>query len=116
MYKFRELKVWQRAMNFVTDIYRDSASFPNTERLGLTSQMRRAAISIPLNVAEDAGANSGGEFQRFLSYALRPTYEVMSTLEIAQRLGYSTPKKTQGLLKQADEIAAMFVGLSRNLV
>ena len=91
MHKFRELKVWQRAMDFVTGIYRVSARFPHPEQSGLTSQIRRAALSIPLNIAEGAGADSDAEFRRFLSYALRSTYEVMTALEIAQRLGYCSP-------------------------
>lgn len=116
MHKFRELKVWQRAMDFVTEIYRVSARFPSSERFGLTSQIRRAAISIPLNIAEGAGAGYNAEFRRFLSYALRSTYEVMTALEIARRLGYCSPEKTQELLGKADEIAAMTVGLSRSLI
>jgi four helix bundle protein len=107
--------VWQRAMDFVTEMYRVSADFPKAEQFGLTSQIRRAAISIPLNIAEGAGSASSAEFQRFLSYALRSTYEVMAALEVTQRLGYCIPEGTQTLLAEADEIAAMLVGLSRSL-
>lgn len=115
MHRFRDLKVWQRGMDFVTEIYRSSAGFPRSDQFGLTSQTRRAASSIPLNIAEGAGAGSNAEFHRFLSYALRSTYEVMPALEIAQRLTYFSPEKTQALLSEADEIAAMIVGLSRSL-
>jgi four helix bundle protein len=103
-------------MDFVTEIYRVSARFPRSEQFGLTSQVRRAAVSIALNIAEGAGAGSNAEFRRFLSYALRSTYEVMTALEIGQRLGYCSLEKTQVLLNEADEIAAMIVGLSRSLV
>jgi four helix bundle protein len=103
-------------MDFVTEIYRVSARYPRSEQFGLTDQLRRAAISMPLNVAEGAGAGSNAEFRRFLSYALRSTYEVMTALEIAQRLEYCSLEKTQALLDEADEIAAMTVGLSRSLV
>jgi len=116
MHKFRELKVWQRAMEFTTAIYQVSASFPHAEQFGLTSQIRRAAISIPLNIAEGAGADSNAEFRRFLSYALRSAYEVMTALEIAQRLAYCSSEQVQELLGEVDEIAAMIVGLSRSLV
>jgi four helix bundle protein len=109
------LKVWQQAMDLVTKIYRVSAGFPKAEQFGLTSQLRRAAISVPLNIAEGAGNNSNVEFQRFLGYALRSTYEVMTALEVAQRLGYGTPEGIQSLLADADEVAAMVVGLSRSL-
>ena len=102
-------------MDFVTEIYKVSASFPRSERFGPTDQIRRAAISIPLNIAEGAGASSNAQFRQFLSYALRSTYEVMTALEIAQRLGYCSLEKTKGLFGEADEIAAMTVGLSRSL-
>ena len=116
MHKFRKLKVWQRSMDFVTKIYRVSNEFPRSEQFGLTSQIRRAAISIPLNIAEGAGVGSNSEFQRFLSYALRSTYEVMSAVEIAEKLGYLTDQEPHPLQDEADEIAAMIVGLSRKLV
>jgi four helix bundle protein len=116
MHKFRELKVWQRAMDFVTESYRVSATFPGSEQFGLTSQMRRAATCIPLNIAEGAGSGSNAEFCQFLSYALRSTYEVMTALEIAQRLACCSLDKTQELFGEADEIAAMIVGLSRSIV
>jgi four helix bundle protein len=116
VHKFRELEVWQRAMEFTTAIYRVSAGFPHAEQFGLTSQIRRAAISIPLNIAEGAGAGSNAEFRRFLSYALRSAYEVMTALEIAQRLEYCSSEQVQELLGEVDEIAAMIVGLSRSLV
>lgn len=67
MHKFRELKVWQRAMGFVTEIYRVSAGFPRSECFGLTSHIRRAASSIPLNIAEGAGAGYDAHFRQFLS-------------------------------------------------
>ena len=115
MHDFRQLKVWQREMDLVTDIYRGSADFPKREQFGLTSQLRRAAVSIVLNIAEGAGNVSNSEFQRFLGYSLRSTYEVMTALEIGQRLGYCPSSKSQPMLKEADEIAAMLVGLSRSL-
>ena len=116
MHKCRKLRVWQRAMDFVTDIYKMSSDFPQSEQFGLTSQIRRAAISIPLNISEGAGANSNVEFQRFLNYALRSTYEVTSALEIARNLNHCSAAKSDSLLDEADEIAAMLVGLSRKLV
>lgn len=116
MHQFRKLRVWQRAMDFVTEIYRLTTQFPRSEQFGLTSQIRRASISIPLNIAEGAGAGSNAEFQRFLNYALRSTYEVTSALAIAQNLSYCSEESSYALLEEADEIAAMIVGLSRKLV
>jgi four helix bundle protein len=111
MHKFRKLRVWQRAMDFVTDIYEMSAEFPQSEQFGLTSQIRRAAIIIPLNISEGASANSNVEFQRFLNYALRSTYEVTSALEIERNLSYCSAENSDALLNETDEIAAMIVGL-----
>jgi four helix bundle protein len=115
MHTFRKLKVWQRGMDFVVEIYKASAGFPKAEQFGLTSQIRRAATSIPLNIAEGAGCGTNPEFQRFLGFALRSDYEVMTALEIAQRLDYCSTDMTQTLMSEADEIAAMIVGLSRSL-
>ena len=103
-------------MDFVTEIYEMSTEFPQSEQFGLTSQVRRAAISIPLNISEGAGAGSNAEFQRFLSYALRSTYEVTTALKNAQNLNYCSAEGPEALLDEADEIAAMIVGLSRKLV
>ena len=100
----------------MTEIYKASGNFPRSEQFGLIGQIRRAAISIPLNIAEGSGAGSNTEFQRFLSYARRSAYEVMSALEIAKRLGYCRDEKLNNLLEESDEIATMIVGLSRKLV
>lgn len=116
MHQFRKLTVWQQAMHFVTEIYRDITQFPHSEQFGLTSQIRRASISFPLNIAKGAGAGSNAEFQSFLNYALRSTYEVTSALEIARNLNHCSVDNSDALLDEADEIAAMIVGLSRKLV
>jgi four helix bundle protein len=88
MHNYRELKVWQRAMAFTIAIYRTTQSWPSDERFGLISQTRRATTSIALNIAEGSGNSAKNEFRRFLEYALRSTYEVMTAVEIARGLGY----------------------------
>ena len=115
MRKFRNYKVWQRAMDFVESVYRLSANFPKDERYDLTSQLRRAATSVPLNIAEGAGSSSDKEFGRFLSYALRSTYETMTALELAERLGFCSDESVKELLHEADEIAAMLAGLHKKI-
>lgn len=115
MHKFRELKVWQRAMSFTTTIYRETRSWTPDERFGLTSQIRRAASSIPLNIAEGSGNSSKKEFCRFLEIALRSCYEVMTAIEIARGLEYWTDERADDLLNEASEIAAMLVGLMKSL-
>ncbi|MCW5850272.1 MAG: four helix bundle protein [Anaerolineae bacterium] len=113
-HKFRDLIVWQRSMEMVTDVYRLSARFPSNEQFGLTSQLRRAAVSIPLNIAEGSGSDSPNEFKRFLDIALKSTYETMTAVEIGQRLGYLKQQECADLLSQTDHIAAMIVGLTNH--
>ncbi|TJY34775.1 four helix bundle protein [Pontimicrobium aquaticum] len=84
----KDLKVWQEAMNFVVVIYEISESFPSKEVYGLTSQLRRASVSIPSNIAEGAGRRGNKEFIRFLYIALGSLSEVETQLEIAYRLKY----------------------------
>ena len=69
--KFRKLEVWKKSMDFVEEIYKTTNQFPVNEMYGLTSQLRRAALSIPLNIAEGSGAGSDPEFNRFLNISMR---------------------------------------------
>ncbi|MBE7470602.1 MAG: hypothetical protein DPW09_22875 [Anaerolineae bacterium] len=115
MHKYRELKVWQRAMAFTVTIYKESQKWPSDERFGLISQIRRAAMSIPLNLAEGAGNDSNQEFCRFLQYALRSAYEVMTAVDIARGLNFLSGERANTLLEEANEIAAMLVGLMKHL-
>ena len=84
----KDLKVWQESMTLVTQIYKISEDFPKHEIYGLTSQIRRAAVSIPSNIAEGAGRKGENEFKRFLFIALGSLSEVETQLEISQRLNY----------------------------
>ena len=86
IHRFRDLKVWQRSLTFVTSVYRATAKFPKSELFGLTGQFRRAATAIPLNIAEGAGSGTDAEFCRFLRIAFRSAYEVMAILDVARAL------------------------------
>jgi four helix bundle protein len=114
-HNFRNLKIYQRAIDFAVEVYKLSRSFPKDEIFGLTNQVRRAVTSISLNIAEGSGNKSEKEFQIFLEIALRSGYEVMTCLEIALRLDYCDKKNYDLLIKEADEIAAMIVGFSKSL-
>jgi four helix bundle protein len=81
----------------------------------LTSQIRRAVVSIALNIAEGSGNNSNKEFQRYLEIALRSDYEVIACLEIALRLEYFTKKEFERLAEEGDELAAMIAGFAKSL-
>jgi four helix bundle protein len=85
---YRDLIVWQKSVKLVTDIYDITKAFPKDELFGLTSQIRRSAISIPSNIAEGYGRNSTGDYKRFLQIAVGSLYEMQTQLEIAYNLEY----------------------------
>ena len=102
-------------MDFIEDIYRITAKFPLVENYGLTAQLRRAAISISLNIAEGSGSGSDNEFNRFLNISLRSSYEVICALEVAKRLKYCQEIEEEVLMSKCDELSAMIYGLKKKL-
>ena len=92
-----------------------TSNFPKEEIYGLTSQIRRAALSIALNIAEGSGNTSEKEFKRFLEISLRSVYEVIACLDIALKLKFLSETEFEKLTKEADEIAAMIIGFSKSL-
>lgn len=107
----RDLLVWQRSMKLVKDIYGQTAGFPRHELYGLASQLRRAAVSVPSNLAEGASRNSRGEFRQFVGTAKGSLAEVETQLEIARDLGYMPGEAAERLLHEVDEISRMLAGL-----
>lgn len=112
---FRDLIVWQKAMVLVTDVYRASSEFPKSEQYGLTSQLRRCAVSIPSNIAEGFGRDSTNDYLRFLSIANGSLYESQTQLEIARNLEFLSEQQFTQLLNQAREIERMMSSLIRKL-
>jgi len=108
---YEDLKVWQRAMELVTDIYQSTRGFPKEEIYCLTNQLRRAAISVPGNIAEGKGRASNKELMQFLNHARGSTYEIQTQLRIAERLGYLSEMQSQRLLQQAAEVGRLLNGL-----
>jgi four helix bundle protein len=108
---FRELRVWQRGMELVVDVYRASANFPRTEIYGLTSQLRRAAVSVPSNIAEGHTRESTKEYLNHISIAQASLAEVETQLEIAVRLEYLEPAATEMLLQHAVELGKQLYAL-----
>jgi len=108
-----KLEVWKRSINLVTEIYKVTEGFPKSEMYGLTQQMRRAAVSIPSNIAEGAARNSIKEFQQFLSVAQGSIAELETQLFIAVNLKFI--KSVDNLLRELDEISKMLLGLSKSL-
>ena len=85
---YRDLIVWQKSMNLITEVYKISANFPPNEVYGLCSQIRRSAISIPSNIAEGYGRKSTGDYKRFLQIALGSLFELETQIEIAFNLSF----------------------------
>src|SRR6266852_4413119 len=97
-----KLDVWKKAIDFVVAVYRATDGFPKEEKFGLTSQLRRAAVSIPANIAEGAGRKSSKEFAYFLSNSQGSASEVETELLIASRLGYLNPNVFSELQESLD--------------
>ena len=112
---FRDLKVWQRGMSLVTAVYKQTNEFPKEEQFGLTSQMRRAAVSVPSNVAEGSSKRSTKEFIRFLNLAYGSLAELGTQWEIAGNLSYAQREDIFVHLREIDEIGKMLNGLINSL-
>ena len=112
---YRDLEVWQKAMDLVVACYRVAENFPKTETYGLAIQLQRAAVSVPANIAEGQGRNHTKEFINHLSMAYGSLMEIETHLQIAGRLGYMKDSDLQGLLSQSNEIGRMLNGLMQSL-
>jgi len=112
---FRDLRVWRQAMDLVVAVYGERRAFPKDETYGLTGQMRRAAVSIPSNIAEGKGMNSDAEFKRFLYHARGSLMELQTQVLIAQELQYLSREKTESLLERCTAIGRSLAGLINSL-
>jgi four helix bundle protein len=116
VYRFEKLVAWQRALDLVEQVYRASAKFPRDEQFGLTSQLRRAATSIVLNLAEGSGCRTRREFSQFCSIALRSQYEVAAVLMLCERLGLLDGEALNQLTAKSDEVGRLVQALANSLV
>jgi len=112
---YRELIVWQKAMALVEAVYRATVGFPKDEVYGLTSQLRRAAVSIPSNITEGQGRNTTRDFLYFLSVAQGSVKEAETQILIAERLSYITKQLSTQLVKQTTEVGRLISGLTNSL-
>ena len=110
---YRDLTAWQLAMDLVEQVYRLTERFPDQERFGLTAQMRRAAVSIPSNLAEGQGRRSAGAFTNPVLIARGSLLEVETQALIAARLGYLEHGVMQGFLARSEELSKVLHGLAR---
>ena len=112
---FRDLLVWQKAMDLATEIYRLTRLFPADELYGLTSQLRRSSVSIPSNIAEGQGRTGTKEFLQFLSIARGSVCELQTQLEIARRVGLAEPAMLDAAMESAHEVGKLLYLLARSL-
>ena len=111
----RNLVAWQKTMDFAVTVYQLTRSFPQDELYGLTSQLRRAAVSAPSNIAEGAAGRTRQQFSNFLSNAIGSLDEIDTQLELALRLGYVTKADYDRVYQRLDECLALTYGLRKSV-
>jgi len=113
---YHQLDIWNRAMDYAVGVYRFTANLPQDEKYNLASQLRRAAASAPLNIAEGSGSATNVEFARFLGYAYRSLKELITGLELSQRLYPSLNERViVELIDEGNQISKMVYSLIRKL-
>jgi four helix bundle protein len=108
---YRDLLVWQKAMELARAIYRETEAFPKTEMYGLQSQMRRAAVSVPSNIAEGHGRSNDGHFRQFLATSRGSLFELQTQMELSADLKFLDAARTTALMEQCEEVARLINGL-----
>ena len=112
---YRDLRVWQNAMDLVVNIYRDTQGFPKEELYGLTSQMRRASVSIPSNIAEGKGRSTDRDRALFFCHARGSLLELETQIQIAERLSMLTQERADSLMKHSGELGRMLNSLIQSV-
>lgn len=114
MNNYKELKVWQKAIDLSVKAYEITRSFPHSEIFGLTSQIQRAAVSIAANISEGAGRNSDKEFVHFLGISNGSAYELDTHLIVSNRIGYLSNQDYSEMTLQVEEIEKMLSALIKS--
>ena len=112
---YRDLIVWQRAIQLTLDVYKLTAAFPESEKFGLINQLRRASVSVASNIAEGYGKSTKGEYRLFLGHARGANFEVATQLVIASGLGFAAPAALQNTEALRDEVGKMLVAIMKKL-
>lgn len=107
MHRFKDLEIWKMSRTFCSDIYEITSYFPDSEKFGLTNQLRRAAVSVPSNIAEGCSRNSNKDFSRFLEIAIGSIYEIETQLLISSDLGFIKNHSLEKLLDELNSITKM---------
>ncbi len=115
MHKVEELKIWKKSIELTVEVYKMVVDLPSDEKFGLSSQIKRSAISIPSNIAEGAGRNSNKEFKYFLSVANGSSYELQTQLLLTEALNLIDKNKIERILNMIDEIQKMNYSLQKSI-
>ncbi|MGV3764425.1 four helix bundle protein [Parapedobacter sp.] len=115
VHNFKELIVWQKAIELAAEVYQAVSIFPQEERFGLTSQIKRAVVSVASNIAEGSGRNSDKEFVHFLGIAKGSAYELLTQLFIADKLGLLRYEGAAALMNNVEEVQKMIHGFQEKL-
>lgn len=115
MHNINELKLWHKAIDLSVEVYKAKENFPKEETYGLTSQIRRAAVSIPSNISEGAGRNSNKEFRYFLSVANGSSYELQTQIVISNKLNLLTDSVSAALLSKIEEVQKMNYSFQKSI-
>jgi four helix bundle protein len=115
MHNFKKMKIWQEACNIVTNIYKLTEKIPISERYGLISQIQRAAVSIPANIAEGAGRTTNLEFKRFLDIAIGSAFELETLVILAGNLGFISQEETLTSTTSINNLDKMIISFKQQL-
>ncbi|SDT02018.1 four helix bundle protein [Winogradskyella sediminis] len=115
-HKFKELQIWKRSRLFCSEIYAITSKFPDSEKFGLTNQLRRASVSIPSNIAEGSSRNSNKDFARFLQISIGSAYEIETQLLISADLNFILDNELQSCLSELGEIIKMISKFKSTLI
>ncbi len=115
MHNYKELKLWQKSRTLVTEVYKITSGFPEAELYGITSQLRRAVISIPTNIAEGCGRRSNKELKRFLDIVNGSAFELESLLILSSDLSFISETDMKELNAKVDEIQKMIFGFKKSI-
>ena len=111
----KDLKVWKESVELVTSIYEKTKTYPDDEKFGLTSQIRRCSVSIPSNIAEGAARNTQKDFTRFLHMSLGSAAELQTQLLISKNLGYMNSDIYEELILKTETMSKMLSGLIKSI-
>lgn len=115
MHNIKKLKIWNDSIDLCVDVYKALANMPDDEKYGLSSQMKRSAVSIPSNIAEGAGRDTNPQFSHFLNIAYGSSYELQTQLIISERLNYISSEVNESLLQKLNEVQKMVYVFKENI-